>query len=174
MIEPTTLTPLGTQDPGTLEPPSAKDGRATGQRESASAGGLRSPGVDGEPAIRVDGGSEDGLPVRVGDRDEGVGVSPRTRKTSPSYRSIQRPSTRTKPCPRSPHSQRSPDWRRQLEAESRSQSCRHSHAENNRSRKPPGYARGKGCACEVHRLGRDAETRFQQSRRETGKLSRTS
>src|ERR1017187_8640431 len=36
----------GTQDPGTLETPSADDGRETGQRESASAGGLRSAGVD--------------------------------------------------------------------------------------------------------------------------------
>src|SRR5580700_10337115 len=64
----------GTQDPGPLEMPSADDGRETGQRESASAGGLRSTGVDGEPAIRVDGRSEDGLPIRVGDRDEGMGV----------------------------------------------------------------------------------------------------
>src|SRR6202044_2504777 len=44
----------GIQDPGTLEPPSADDGRATGQSQSASASGLRSSGVDGEPALRVD------------------------------------------------------------------------------------------------------------------------
>ena len=64
----------GTQDTGTLETPSSDDGRETGQWESTSAGGFRSTGVDGEPAIRVDGGSEDGLPIRVGDRDEGMGV----------------------------------------------------------------------------------------------------
>src|ERR1700730_3410192 len=56
----------GTQDPGTLETPSPDDGREPGERESASAGGFRSAGVDGEPTVRVDGGSEDGLPIRVG------------------------------------------------------------------------------------------------------------
>jgi N12 class adenine-specific DNA methylase len=66
----------GTQDPGTLETPSPDDGREPGERESASAGGFRSAGVDGEPAIRIDGGSKDGLPIRVGDRDEGMGVPP--------------------------------------------------------------------------------------------------
>src|ERR1022692_4356139 len=65
----------GTPDPGALETPSADDGREPGQGESASAGGLRSTGVDGEPATRVDRGSEDGLPIRLGDRDEGMGVS---------------------------------------------------------------------------------------------------
>ena len=76
MIETTTLTPLGHQIlehwkryrptmVGKLDP-----------AESASAGDLRGPGVDGEPAIRFDGGSEDGLPTGVGDRDEGMGVSP--------------------------------------------------------------------------------------------------
>src|ERR1022692_2693178 len=74
----------GTQDPGTLETPSAHDGRDAGQRESASTGGLRSTGVDGEPAIRVDGGSEDGLPIRVGDRDEGMGVSPGRGRPAPA------------------------------------------------------------------------------------------
>ena len=67
----------GTQDTGTLETPSPDDGREAGQWESTSAGGFRSAGVDGESAIRVDGGSEDGLPIRVGDRDEGMGVPPR-------------------------------------------------------------------------------------------------
>src|ERR1039458_3383162 len=66
----------GAQDPGTLGTPSTDDGRETGQGESTSAGGFRSAGVDGEPAIRVDGGSEDGLPIRVGNRDKGMGVSP--------------------------------------------------------------------------------------------------
>src|ERR1017187_6187246 len=66
----------GPQDPGTLATPSTDDGRETRQRESTSADGFRGAGVDGEPAIRVDGGSEDGLPIRVGNRDEGMGVSP--------------------------------------------------------------------------------------------------
>src|SRR5208283_5385039 len=74
----------GTQDPGTLEPPSSDDGRDVEQGESAPSGGLRSTGVDGEPAIRVDGGSEDGLPVRVGDRDEGMGVSPGRGRPAPT------------------------------------------------------------------------------------------
>src|ERR1017187_3234585 len=74
----------GTPDPGTLETPSAHDGREAGQRGSASTGGLRSTGVDGEPAIRVDGGSEDGLPIRVGDRDEGMGVSPGRGRPAPA------------------------------------------------------------------------------------------
>jgi hypothetical protein len=75
MIE-TTTHPTGAQDPRILEPPPAEDGRATSQWESASKGGLRSTGIDGEPALRIDGRSEDGLPIRVGDRDEGMGVSP--------------------------------------------------------------------------------------------------
>src|ERR1039457_970259 len=74
----------GAQDPGTLETPSADDGQETGHRESASVGGLRSAGVDGEPAIRVDRGSEDGLPIRVGDRDEGMGVSPGRERPAPA------------------------------------------------------------------------------------------
>src|ERR1035441_5237589 len=65
-----------TPDPGTLETPPADDGREPGARESAPAGDLRSPGADGEPTIRVDGGSEDGLPAGVGDGDEGMGVPP--------------------------------------------------------------------------------------------------
>jgi N12 class adenine-specific DNA methylase len=71
-----------TPDPGTLETPPGDDGREPGARESASAGGLRSAGVDGEPAIRVDGYSEDGIPVGVGDRDEGMGVSPGRARTA--------------------------------------------------------------------------------------------
>jgi N12 class adenine-specific DNA methylase len=66
----------GTKDPGTLETPSPDDGREPGKGESASASGFRSTGVNGEPAVRVDGGSEGGLPIRVGDRDEGMGVPP--------------------------------------------------------------------------------------------------
>src|ERR1035438_8272143 len=73
-----------TPDPGTLETPSTNDGREAGQRESASAGGRRSTGVDGEPALRVDGGSENGLPAVVGDRDEGVGVSPGRERPAPA------------------------------------------------------------------------------------------
>ena len=37
--------------------------------------------------------------MRVGDRDEGMGVSPGRGTTSPSCRSIQRPSTRHQPLP---------------------------------------------------------------------------
>src|SRR5580658_6285695 len=51
-----------TPDPGTLEQPPAGDGRNPDQRESASTGGFRSTGVDWGSAVRVDGGSEDGLP----------------------------------------------------------------------------------------------------------------
>src|ERR1700730_8587203 len=74
----------GTPDPGALETPSADDGREPGQGESASAGGLRSTGVDGEPAIRVDRGSENGLPAGVGDRDAGMGVSPGRERPAPA------------------------------------------------------------------------------------------
>ena len=76
MIETTTLTPLGHQilEHWRRHRPTMVEN--LDQRESASAGDLRSTGVDGEPAIRVDGGSEDGLPIRVGDRDEGMGVPP--------------------------------------------------------------------------------------------------
>src|ERR1700679_2326666 len=73
-----------TQDTGPLETPSPDDGRETGQWESTSAGGFRSTGVDGGPAIRVDGGSEDGLPIRVGDRDEGMGVPPGRGRPAPA------------------------------------------------------------------------------------------
>jgi N12 class adenine-specific DNA methylase len=76
---------IGTQNTGTLETPSSDDGRETGQWESTSAGGFRSAGVDGEPAIRVDGGSEDGLPIRVGDRDEGMGIPPGRGGPAPAF-----------------------------------------------------------------------------------------
>ena len=39
-------------------------------------GDLRSAGVNGQPAVRADSGPEDGLPPGVGNRDEGMGVSP--------------------------------------------------------------------------------------------------
>ena len=39
-------------------------------------GDLRSAGVNGQPAVRADGGPENGLPPGVGNRDEGMGVSP--------------------------------------------------------------------------------------------------
>ena len=58
-----------TPDPRTLATPPTDDGRESGQRQSTSTGDLRSPGIDGQPAIRVDGGPEDGLPAGVGDRD---------------------------------------------------------------------------------------------------------
>src|ERR1019366_10687802 len=70
-------------DSGTLEAPPADDGRDAEQGESAPTGGLRSAGVDGEPAIRADGGSEDGLPAGLGDRDEGMGVSPGRERPTP-------------------------------------------------------------------------------------------
>src|SRR5580704_15656781 len=58
----------GSQDSGSLDTLPANDGRDAGQRQSTSAGGFRGTGVDGEPALRVDGGSEDGLSIRPGDR----------------------------------------------------------------------------------------------------------
>ena len=63
MIETTTLTPLGHQilEHWRRHRPTMVE--KLDQRESTSAGDLRSAGVDGEPAIRVDGGSEDGLPI---------------------------------------------------------------------------------------------------------------
>src|SRR5438067_4634290 len=73
-----------TPDPGTLETLSTDDGREPGQRESASAGDFRSAGIDREPAIRVDGGPEDGLPAGVGNGDEGMGVSPGRGRTAPT------------------------------------------------------------------------------------------
>ncbi len=65
-----------TPDPRTLETLSTDDGREAGESESASAGGLRSAGVNGKSALRVDGTSEDGLSASVGDGDEGMGISP--------------------------------------------------------------------------------------------------
>src|ERR1700722_14582592 len=70
-------------DPGALETSQADDGREPGEGPSAPAGGFRGSGVDGEPALRVDGGSEDGLPGGVGDRDEGVGVPSGRAKPAP-------------------------------------------------------------------------------------------
>lgn len=72
-----------TPDPGTLETLSTDDGRETGESKSASAGDLRSSGVDGKPAVRADGGSEDGLSTGVGDGDEGMGVSPKRGRSAP-------------------------------------------------------------------------------------------
>src|SRR2546423_10906904 len=60
-----------TPDPRTLESLPARDGPEVDPAEPTPAGDLRSPGVDGEPALRFDGGPEDGLPTGVGDRDEG-------------------------------------------------------------------------------------------------------
>jgi hypothetical protein len=75
MLETATLTPLGHQ---ILEHWRRYRPTMVGnlERESTSTGDLRSPGVDGEPAIRVDSGSKDGPPAGVGDRDEGMGVPP--------------------------------------------------------------------------------------------------
>ena len=63
-----------TADPRTLETTPAGDGPEVDPGEPTPAGDLRGTGVDGEPAIRFDGGSEDGLPTGVGDRDEGMGI----------------------------------------------------------------------------------------------------
>jgi len=62
-------------DPGALETSQADDGREPGEGRSTPASGLRGSGADWEPAIRVDGGSEDRLPGGLGDSDEGMGVS---------------------------------------------------------------------------------------------------
>jgi hypothetical protein len=63
-----------TPDPRTLESLPAGDGPEVDPAEPAPAGDLRGSGADGEPALRFDGGSEDGLPTGVGDRDEGMGI----------------------------------------------------------------------------------------------------
>ena len=63
-----------TPDPRTLESLPPGDGPEVDPAEPAPAGDLRGSGVDGEPALRFDGGSEDGLPTGVGDRDEGMGI----------------------------------------------------------------------------------------------------
>src|SRR5436190_24210437 len=66
---------LGTSDPGSLEKPSAQDGRESGARQSPTTGDLRSAGVDGQSPLRADNGPEDRISQGVGDRDEGMGVS---------------------------------------------------------------------------------------------------
>src|ERR1700722_18941056 len=76
--------PTRTSDPRTLEASSTGDGGGTGQSESASAGDLRGPGIDGESPVRVEGGSEDGLSAGVGDRDPGVGLSSGRGRSAPS------------------------------------------------------------------------------------------
>src|ERR1017187_7836817 len=65
-----------TPDPRTLEPLSASDGAEVEPGEPTPAVDVRGTGVDGEPALRFDGGSEDGLPTGVGDRPEGMGIPP--------------------------------------------------------------------------------------------------
>src|SRR5438045_6501177 len=67
---------LGTSDSGSLEKPSAQDGRESGARESPSTGDLRSAGVNGQSPVRADGGPEDRVSPGVGNRDAGMGVSP--------------------------------------------------------------------------------------------------
>ncbi len=83
MLETTTLTPLGHKILVHWKPLSSDNGRETGQGKSASASGLRSAGIDGGSPIRVDGGSEDGLPIRVGNRDEGMGIPPGRGRPAP-------------------------------------------------------------------------------------------
>ena len=65
-----------TPDPRTLDALPTSDGSEVDSGEPTPTGDLRGTGVDGEPAIRLDGGPEDGLPTGVGDRDEGMGVPP--------------------------------------------------------------------------------------------------
>lgn len=63
------------QNPEALEQVSTNDGRNANGAESTPAGGRRGARIDGEPALRTDGGSKDGLPDGVGVGDEGMGVS---------------------------------------------------------------------------------------------------
>src|SRR5258707_8111802 len=63
---------LGTSDSGSLEKPSAQDGRESGARESPSTGDLRSAGANGQSPVRVNGGSEERISPGVGNRDRGV------------------------------------------------------------------------------------------------------
>jgi N12 class adenine-specific DNA methylase len=68
--------PTRTPDPRTLDAQPARDGSEVEPGEPTPASDIRGTGVDGEPAIRLDGGPEDGLPTGLGDRDEGMGVPP--------------------------------------------------------------------------------------------------
>src|SRR6204780_3878327 len=63
-----------TPNPRTLESLPAGDGPEVDPAEPTPPGDLRGPGVDWEPPLRFDGGSEDGLPAGVGDGDEGMGI----------------------------------------------------------------------------------------------------
>src|SRR5580704_9963432 len=65
-----------TPDPRTLESLPTGHGPEVDPAKPTPAGDLRGPGVDGEPPLRFDGGSEDGLPTGLGDRDEGMGIPP--------------------------------------------------------------------------------------------------
>src|ERR1700757_2435759 len=67
---------LGTSDSGSLEKPSAEDGRESGARESTSTGDLRSAGVNGQSSVRADSGPEDRVSPGVGNGDGERGVSP--------------------------------------------------------------------------------------------------
>lgn len=71
-------------DPRTLEASSAGNGAEVDSGEPTAPGDLRGPGVDGEPALRFDGGSENGLPTGVGDRDEGMGIPSGRRGSTPA------------------------------------------------------------------------------------------
>src|ERR1700758_1162930 len=74
---------LGTSDFGSLEKPSAEDGRESGAREAPSTGDLRSAGVNGQSPVRADSGPEDRVSPGVGNRDEGMGVSPGRGRPTP-------------------------------------------------------------------------------------------
>src|SRR6185312_6793757 len=73
-----------TPDPRTLESLPAGDGPEVDPREPTPASDLRGPGVDGGPPLRFDGGSEDGLPTGMGDRDEGMGIPPGRGRSAPT------------------------------------------------------------------------------------------
>src|ERR1035438_3713360 len=49
---------------GALETLPAEDGRGSRKSEPAPASGFRGAGVDDQPALRIDGRAEDGLPDR--------------------------------------------------------------------------------------------------------------
>ena len=73
---------------------------------------------------------EDGLPDGVGDRDEGMGVSPGRGGPAPAVVRSSDPRPDLNPCPRSPHNPRPRNRRGQPQAESSSQSRRNPHAES--------------------------------------------
>src|ERR1039458_151689 len=64
-------------DPQALAGALPANGAGSGKGESPGPGGVRDTGEDGRPAVRTDGGEEDGLPGGVGTGAGGVGVAAR-------------------------------------------------------------------------------------------------